>query len=627
MSRVCLAERDDGQYEQRAAVKILKRGMDTDLILRHFQMERQILAGMLHLNVARLLDGGVTPGGRPFFVMEYIEGEPIDRYADARQLRPAERLRLFQQVCAAVCYAHQRLVVHRDIKPGNILVTAEGTVKLLDFGIATIVSSEPALGTLSSAQLLTPDFASPEQIRGEPVTTSSDVYSLGVLLYCLLTGRRPYAAPASSQQLVRAICEQEPALPSSIAGKERRRSLSGDLDNIILKALEKDPRQRYSSAEHLSQDIGRYLEGRPVLAHPHTLRYRASKFVGRNKLAVSAAALMIFPCLAGGVGATLWQARLAGIERRRAETGFFETRQLANSLLFELHDAIKDLPGSTAARALIIQRSLKYLDRLAAASPGNPALQLESAEGYKRLGDVQGNASDSNLGDYAAARESYQKAVALLRQPVADAVLDRRRRRLLALTLIRLRGQRGDFCWRSPHWEIAQPAGDERPWHAERSCHRLRRHGRPDRGTAATDWPQALALSHERMDTAQTDSGWGHQEPGGRKELRARFEETGSAALEAESRTGSDGLLPDRFATGRRLGRPGAAQHGCPDGGFLQPQRHRFSASGRVQVPRRRWIITAKAWRFARRWRGWIRTTRARPSAWYPLTGGWPAWR
>ena len=442
MSRVCLAERDDGQFEQRAAVKILKRGMDTDLILRHFQMERQILAGMRHPNVARLLDGGVTPGGRPYFVMEHIEGEPIDNYAEAHHLDAAARLRLFQQVCAAVHYAHQRLVVHRDIKPSNILVTPDGTAKLLDFGIATIVSPEPALGTLTSAQLLTPDYASPEQIRGEPVTTASDVYSLGVLLYRLLSGQNPYGGQTTPHQLVRAICEQDPAAPSAVAGKEHRQILTGDLDNIVLKALEKDPQRRYSSAQQFADDIERYLEGRPVLARPHTWTYRAAKFVHRNKLAVATAALVIL-LLTAGVAATLWQARIAGIERRRAEERFLETRQLANSMLFELHDAIKDLPGSTAARALIIQRSLTYLDRISAASPGDSALQLELAEGYKRLGDVQGRPGDSNLGDRASAQASFQKAAALLREPARDPTVDRKRRRLLALTLIRIGGYDG----------------------------------------------------------------------------------------------------------------------------------------------------------------------------------------
>ncbi|MBI4910380.1 MAG: serine/threonine protein kinase [Acidobacteria bacterium] len=436
MSRVCLAERDDGQFEQRAAVKILKRGMDTDLVLRHFQMERQILAGMHHPHVARLLDGGVTPGGRPYFVMEHIEGQRIDEYAESKKLSPAGRLRLFQQVCSAVHYAHQRLVVHRDIKPSNILVTPDGTAKLLDFGIATILSPERALGTLSAAQMLTPDYASPEQIRGEPVTTHSDVYSLGVLLYKLLTGLNPHSpANTSPHELARAICERDPHAPSTVVRQEHRRILAGDLDNIVLKAMERDPQQRYASAEQLSQDIRHYLEGRPVLARPHTWRYRASKFVMRNKLAVAGATTIVF-LLAGGMAATLWQARIARMERERAEQQFFETRQLANTLLFEVHDAIKDLPGSTKARAFLIQRSLKYLDRISAASPGNAALQLELAEGYKRLGDVQGKASDAHLGEYASATKSYAKALALLKSS-SNPVLDRQRRRLMAMTQLR----------------------------------------------------------------------------------------------------------------------------------------------------------------------------------------------
>jgi tetratricopeptide (TPR) repeat protein len=402
MGRVCLAERDDGQYQQLAAIKILKRGMETDLTLRHFQMERQILAGMRHANIARLLDGGITPGGRPFFVMEHIEGQPIDEFAATKNLALPERLRLFQQVCDAVFYANQRLVVHRDIKPGNILVTLEGVAKLLDFGIAAIVSPEPAPGTLTPGQMLTPGYASPEQLRGEPVTTSSDVYSLGVLLKKLLG------------------------------------PVSGDLAAIIAKATERDPSRRYSSAEQLSDDIGRYLHGRPVLARVQTWRYRTSKFVGRNKLGVAAASLILI-LLAGGITATLWQARIAALEHRRAEQRASETRQLANSLLFELHDAIKDLPGSTGARNLIVQRSLKYLDRITAVYADNPALRLESAEGYKRLGDVQGRSGDANLGEFASATGSYRKAVALLRQTASDPALDARRRRLLALTLIRLR--------------------------------------------------------------------------------------------------------------------------------------------------------------------------------------------
>ncbi len=439
MSRVCLAERSDGQYAQQAAIKILKRGMDTDLIVRHFQLERQILAKLQHPNIARLLDGGVTAGGRPYFVMEYIEGERIDTFTD-RVESPGALLKLFLQVCSAVHYAHQRLVIHRDLKPSNILATPDGTAKLLDFGIATIISPEPALGTLSAAQLLTPEYASPEQIRGEPVTTASDVYSLGVLLFKLMTGHNPYlvgkTGSSSPQEFARAICERESATPSAVAKPANRRGLSGDLDNIILKTLEKDPQNRYASAEQLAQDIQRHLDGQPVLARRQTLRYRSSKFIARNKLGVAAAALMVV-LLIGGLAATLWEARIAGIERRRSEAQLAETRQLAKSLLFEVHDAIRDLPGSTKARSFIIQQALQYLDRTAAQSPGNAALQLELAEGYKRLGDVQGRKGDAHLGEYASAETSYRKALALL-QFKSDPAMDRQRRRLLAITLLRL---------------------------------------------------------------------------------------------------------------------------------------------------------------------------------------------
>ena len=285
--------------------------------------------------------------------------------------------------------------------------------------------------------MLTPDYASPEQIRGELVTTASDVYSLGVLLYRLLSGGNPYGSTTTAPELVAAICERDPPLPSSIADKDLARSLSGDLDNITLRALEKDPQRRYSTAEQFSQDIDRYLENRPVLARAHTIRYRASKFAARNKLVLVGASLMTLSLIAG-VAATMWQARIAGVERRRADERFAETRQLANSLMFEVHDAITDLPGSTAARALIIQRSLQYLDKISAASPADSALQLESAEGYKRLGDVQGRSGTANLGVAVSSHESYRKAVALLRKPSQDDAIDRKRRRLLGLTLIRM---------------------------------------------------------------------------------------------------------------------------------------------------------------------------------------------
>jgi non-specific serine/threonine protein kinase/serine/threonine-protein kinase len=287
------------------------------------------------------------------------------------------------------------------------------------------------------------------------------VYSLGVLLYRLLTGQNPHSLPKTTpHELARAICERDPGAPSTVARLEHRRVLSGDLDNIVLKALEKDPQQRYASAEQFSLDIRRYLEGRPVLARPYTWRYRASKFITRNKLGVAAAALMVL-LLVGGMAATSWAARIAGVERRRAEAQFLETRQLANSLLFELHDAIKDLPGSTQARAFIIQRSLEYLDRLSAASPGNAALQLELAEGYQRLGDVQGKPSDSNLGEHASAEKSYRKALALL-QSASNPALDRKRRRSMAMTQLRL-GSYEDTAQALQTLESLRQTGGEDP--------------------------------------------------------------------------------------------------------------------------------------------------------------------
>jgi eukaryotic-like serine/threonine-protein kinase len=307
MGTVYLAERADQQYEKQVAIKLIKRGMDTDSVLRHFRKERQILAGFDHPNIARLFDGGTTEDGLPYFVMEYVEGLPIDEYCDAHRLGVAERLKLFREVCAAVSYAHRRLVIHRDIKRSNILVTSEGVPKLLDFGIAKILQTDNAaesMLTLTGMRPMTPEYASPEQVRGDPVTAASDVYSLGVVLYELLTGSSPYRLTSHSpREVERAITEQEPTPPSTATPENNRKSvraglafanrksLRGDIDNIVLMALRKEPGRRYQSVDQFADDIRRYLEARPVLARKDTLVYRAGKFIRRNPVLVGAASV------------------------------------------------------------------------------------------------------------------------------------------------------------------------------------------------------------------------------------------------------------------------------------------------------------------------------------------------
>ena len=437
MGAVYLAERADAAYQKRVAIKLIKRGMDTDSVLRHFHNERQILANFDHPNIARLFDGGTTENGLPYFVMEYVEGVPIDEYCNRHDLPILERLKLFREVCAAVSYAHGHLVIHRDIKRSNILVTAQGLPKLLDFGIAKILQQgdgpEP-LVTMTGLRLMTPEYASPEQVRGEPVTTASDVYSLGVVLYELLTGSSPYRFTSRAPRDVeRAITEQEPTRPSTAAPDSNRksaianrRSLRGDLDNIILMALRKEPERRYQSVEQFSEDIRRHLELRPVLARKDTVRYRATKFIRRNKAAVAAAALVLIS-LVGGMIATSWEARHARVEeaiakaqKERAERRFADVRQLAHSLLFDYHDAIKDLPGATRVRERLVKDALANLDRLAAEAHGDPALQRDLAAAYERVGDVRGQAYSASFGDRAGATQSYQKALRI-REALAQA--------------------------------------------------------------------------------------------------------------------------------------------------------------------------------------------------------------
>jgi eukaryotic-like serine/threonine-protein kinase len=444
MGEVYRAVRADGQFTKEVAVKLVRGGFDSAFVLERFRNERQILATLDHPNIARLLDGGTTDDGIPYLVMELIEGTRIDAYCDDHKLSITERLKLFRQVCAAVQYAHQRLVIHRDIKPSNVLVTQEGVPKLLDFGIAKIL--DPAVGAETTlARPMTPEYASPEQIRGEPITTASDVYSLGVVLYQLLTGRSPYPGDTrSSHELARAVCETEPGRPSTAVLKPQlnradapqltpeqvsdsregslaklRRRLAGDLDDIVLMALRKEPQRRYTSVEQLSEDIRRHLEGLPVSATKGSWSYRAGKFARRHRVGIAAAMLVVVTLL-GGMAATIRQAHIARAERARAEKRFNDVRQLSNSLIFEIHDSIQSLPGATPARRLLLDRAVAYLDKLSQDASGDVDLQRELAWGYHRLATVQGDTTQSNLGQVSAAEVSNRKAMALF-EAVAKA--------------------------------------------------------------------------------------------------------------------------------------------------------------------------------------------------------------
>ncbi len=333
MGAVYLAERADASFSKRVAVKLLKRGMDTDDLVRRFRGERRILARLEHPNIARLLDGGSTPDGRPYLVMEYVEGRPIDAWCAERALPIEERLKLFEKVCRAVHFAHRNLVVHRDLKPGNILVLADGEPRLLDFGIAKILEGDPEPNATVAAFLpMTPEYASPEQIRGEPVTTGTDVYSLGVILYRLLVGRSPYRPPVEGRAaLAEAVCNQEPQRPSTavlsrgkVAAEKRgdaerqlAKRLRGDLDTIVQKAMAKEPARRYESAEQLAADVRRYLDGMPVLARPASRLYRLGKFVRRNKMGVAFTTAAVLAIL-GTTALALFQKMRAENEAERA---------------------------------------------------------------------------------------------------------------------------------------------------------------------------------------------------------------------------------------------------------------------------------------------------------------------
>jgi eukaryotic-like serine/threonine-protein kinase len=444
MGAVYLAERTDGKFSQRVALKLLKREMNTSALRRRFQQEREILASLEHPNIARLLDAGTTDDKIPFLAMEYVEGLPVDEYCSKNNFDLNQRLDLFRKVCSAVNFAHRNLIVHRDLKPSNILVNEEGTPKLLDFGISKILSSEFEQlnsATVTKLGVMTPGYASPEQLQNKSVTTATDIYSLGVILYELLSGHRPFETKEGDlKEIYKAVLENEPLPPSVMISDSRLqipdfgnkpesatnqtknqtkqtnpksqilnpKSLSGDLDNIVLKALRKEPERRYLSAENFAEDLHRHQRGLPVTARPNTFSYRAEKFIKRNSLAVGAGFLILLT-LIGGVVATLWQARRAEAQRVRAENRFNDVRNLANSFLFEITPEIENLSGATLAKEMLVKRALEYLDSLSAESE-DAALQRELAAAYEKVGDVQGNPFEANIGDMRGSLASYEKA-------------------------------------------------------------------------------------------------------------------------------------------------------------------------------------------------------------------------
>ena len=431
MSVVYLAERDDGQFQREAALKLIRSGEAKERLHR-FLSERQILASLNHPNVARLFGGGVAEDGRPYFVMEYVQGVPIDAYCDEHRLSVDERVRLFTAVGEAVQYAHQNLIIHRDLKPSNIFVAEDGTVKLLDFGIAKLLVRDGAgaqVQTQTRQRWMTPEYAAPEQVKGESATTATDVYQLGVVLYLLLTGHRPYRLDTeSTYDVERAICEQTPTRPSTIVARaeeirrgtettyitpeqvsydrttevgELRRTLSGDLDAVLLKALRKEPEQRYATVSAFVEDLHRYLEGRPVAARQGSWGYRSRKFVRRHRWGVAAA--VAFALLILGF-ATLYAVRITQ-ERNRAQLEAAKAQEVSEFLIgiFERSDP-EEAQGDTATARELLERGAQRVERQL---QGQPAVQ---AQMLRTIGRVY-----EGLGTYAQAEQHLERAVALQR--------------------------------------------------------------------------------------------------------------------------------------------------------------------------------------------------------------------
>lgn len=434
MGVVYLGQRADDAYQREVAIKVVRPGPEAGGLAARFAHERQTLAALTHPNIARLYDAGTTAEGSPYFVMEFVDGGPVDAYCDERRLTVDQRLDLFRTICAGVQYAHENFIVHRDIKPDNILIAPDGTPKLLDFGVAKLLTDDtPADGRgPAPTWWMTPDYASPEQLSARAaVTTASDVYSLGVLLHVLLTGVRPYdlagGPPGAIQaQLAEAVlmppsrrvCEdtddaRQRAARRATAPRELSARLSGDLDAIVARALSRDVATRYPTVDRLARDLERHRTGHPVEARRRDASYIARRFVRRHALALALTAGLLV-LLVGGVAALWQQTGIAARERDLAQRRFEDVRQLAHTFLFDVHDAVASVPGTTKARALMVETATEYLQKLARDAQDNVPLRRELASAFLKVGDAQGlGPSDASLGNYAGAADSYRRAIGM----------------------------------------------------------------------------------------------------------------------------------------------------------------------------------------------------------------------
>ncbi|MGC8881448.1 MAG: protein kinase domain-containing protein [Bryobacteraceae bacterium] len=411
MGTVYEAERFDGEVLQRAAIKFVPLALRSPAVLESFRQERQILADLNHPNICRLIDAGTTTDGSPYLVMELIEGIPIDEWCRRQGLGVRQIVELFLKVCAAVSHAHRHLVIHRDLKPSNILVTPEGEPKLLDFGIAKLLSTAAPSGA-TTLRAMTPDFASPEQIEGRPMNTASDIFSLGCVLYALLTGEPPRRDLNQARSIT---------LPRA---SSRRPELRGDLDNILNKCLQPEPERRYASVEKLEEDLRNWLSDRPVSATGDSWSYVAWRFLRRHRWKAAAAAALVASILAGSA-ASIYQAR-------RAERRFQQLRQLAGDFLFQFEQQIRDIAGATRARQFVVRTAIDYLERLASEAKGDSDLLFDLASAYRRISEIQYDPAASSLGDLSGAMQSLERAQQLLDAvPGDDLRLREERVRLL----------------------------------------------------------------------------------------------------------------------------------------------------------------------------------------------------